>query len=69
MKSLFIAAKALKPSSNPQNAKDKMVKSENPSASVTNVESYVEAILDKTAELLIKEVSRIVCSLFLDSYL
>lgn len=69
MKSLFNAAKTLKPSSNPKNAKDKLVKSENPSASVTNVESYVEAILDKTSELLIKEVSRIVCSLFLDSQL
>ncbi|KAF3445682.1 hypothetical protein FNV43_RR10858 [Rhamnella rubrinervis] len=52
-----ISAKTLKPSYNPQNAKDKLVKSENPSASITNVESYVEAILDKTSALLIKEIT------------
>lgn len=65
MKSLANAAKPSKPSSSVKNAKDKAVKSADPSASITNVEGYVRSILEKTSELLIKEVSRILFSLFL----
>lgn len=55
--SLFDAAKSLKPSSNAQNGKDKPIKSANPPASVTNVERFVDLIMDKTSKLLLNEVS------------
>lgn len=64
IKSLANVANPSKPSSSVKNAKDKAVKSANPSASTTNVEAFVESILDKTSQLLLKEVSRILFSFF-----
>ncbi|XP_060672985.1 uncharacterized protein LOC132803663 [Ziziphus jujuba] len=52
-----VTANPSKPSSSVKNAKDKAVKSANPSASTTNVEAFVESILDKTSQLLLKEIT------------
>ncbi|KAH7524501.1 hypothetical protein FEM48_Zijuj06G0126000 [Ziziphus jujuba var. spinosa] len=54
---LNLEANPSKPSSSVKNAKDKAVKSANPSASTTNVEAFVESILDKTSQLLLKEIT------------
>ncbi|PON76347.1 YbaK/aminoacyl-tRNA synthetase-associated domain containing protein [Trema orientale] len=52
-----ISDKASKPSLSAQNANDKMVKGVNPSGSITNVERFVEEILDKASALLLSEIT------------
>lgn len=58
IKSTKVTVNASKPSSTPQKAKDKPVKGVvNPSSSTTNVERFVEEILDKTSALLLSQIT------------
>ncbi|PON59840.1 YbaK/aminoacyl-tRNA synthetase-associated domain containing protein [Parasponia andersonii] len=57
IKSTKTSDKASKPSLNAQNANDKLVKGVNPSGSITNVERFVEEILDKASALLLSEIT------------
>ncbi|XP_062101210.1 uncharacterized protein LOC133807083 [Humulus lupulus] len=57
IKSTKNSDKASKPSASPHNAKNKPVKGVKPACSTTNVDRFVEEILDKASALLLTEIS------------
>lgn len=57
IKSKKVAVNASKPTSTPKNSKDKPVQGVNSYGSTTNVERFVEEILEKTSALLLSQIT------------